>query len=690
MSETELLQAFRQKRSEPAFAQLVRRYAPLVYSVAKRRLANASLAEDVTQLVFIRLAKNPPGVQSPAQLAAWLHRTAVNVAIDTWRTETRRHNREQQAVAMEPATPEDALWQDIAPQLDDALNQIKEEERQALLLRFFGQKPMREVGAALGVSEDAAKMRVSRALDRLRTQLGVSSMALTTAVLGTLLMERSVEAVPVPLLSRLGAIRPPTLAGLSGLAGLLSALLQTSKLNLAAGAMVLAMLGVATVRLFQSLKAPAPNSTQTTNLTSTTNPIAPATASWTRLDSPSSGTSLAMPPLATPPLKPVKLLLQVLDSATGDGLASVKVRAAYFGVGGLGEGHDLVTDSAGTAAIREPNDPTKNRGLNVFVAAEAHVPKAVSFYPGAVPAEYTIKLDPAMTVAGRVVDEQGLPVDGVKILVEGPGDTPGQRENVDFQTCPVTSHADGTWKCSYIPFDYTNEIRFILKKPGYATTVPVVPVPRVDLNNLALVLTRGFTLTGRVLNRQNHLLIKARIKVLTGEMDQQQSVRTDENGVFTLKGLVGESEFCQEPPLETNDEGAVLIRGLVNKGPLHVRLAVQAAGFAPQTRTVQLTSLTNVIDFILAPGRSFRGQVTDEWGNPIPNAVVQTDWDSQALRPFDWQTRTDANGRFEWDSAPEVPTLFWIEADGYQPQRDVSLVADGTDHQIMLQQPSAR
>lgn len=115
MSETELLKAFKEERSEEAFAELVRRYAGLVYSVAKRRLANAALAEDITQIVFIRFAKTPPKVQSHAELAAWLHRTTLNVTIDTWRSETRRRTREQQAAVMETATPETAVWEDISP-----------------------------------------------------------------------------------------------------------------------------------------------------------------------------------------------------------------------------------------------------------------------------------------------------------------------------------------------------------------------------------------------------------------------------------------------------------------------------------------------------------------------------------------------------------------------------------------------
>ena len=169
MNEAELLLAFRKERSEEAFAELVRRYANLVYSVAKRRLANAALAEDITQIVFIRLAKSPPKVSNHGQLAAWLHRTTINITIDTWRSEARRRTREQQATDMETSTPGNVAWEELSPHLDEALNQLNEDDRQALLLRFFGRKTMRDLGIALGVSEDAAKMRVSRAVDRLRT-----------------------------------------------------------------------------------------------------------------------------------------------------------------------------------------------------------------------------------------------------------------------------------------------------------------------------------------------------------------------------------------------------------------------------------------------------------------------------------------------------------------------------------------
>src|SRR6266487_3563969 len=101
MNGTDLLAEFRKSRSDKAFGELVRRYTNLVYSAAKRRLANGAAAEDATQAVFIRLASTAPELRDDAALVAWLHRTTVHVSIDLWRVETRRRAREEQAAAMQ-------------------------------------------------------------------------------------------------------------------------------------------------------------------------------------------------------------------------------------------------------------------------------------------------------------------------------------------------------------------------------------------------------------------------------------------------------------------------------------------------------------------------------------------------------------------------------------------------------------
>ena len=108
MNGSELLRHYREHASENAFSELVRRFGDLVYSVAKRRVQEAAVAEEVAQIVFTRLAKSAPNFSSDAELVAWLHRTTLHVAIDAWRSETRRRNRELHAAAMEPAFSDNA------------------------------------------------------------------------------------------------------------------------------------------------------------------------------------------------------------------------------------------------------------------------------------------------------------------------------------------------------------------------------------------------------------------------------------------------------------------------------------------------------------------------------------------------------------------------------------------------------
>src|SRR5215831_1613327 len=110
MNGTDLLAEFKATRAESAFGELVRRYTNLVYSVAKRRLSNGSQAEEVTQTVFIRLAKTVPNLRSDAELVAWLHRTTVHASIDLWRAESRRHAREEHAVAMQADHTNPEIW----------------------------------------------------------------------------------------------------------------------------------------------------------------------------------------------------------------------------------------------------------------------------------------------------------------------------------------------------------------------------------------------------------------------------------------------------------------------------------------------------------------------------------------------------------------------------------------------------
>src|SRR5438046_5213176 len=168
LTDQQLLRDYTERRAEVAFAELVRRHVDLVYSAALRMVRDAHLAEDVTQSVFVALARNAPQLISRPVLSGWLHRTAQNLAANVVRSDVRRRAREQEAAVMNEllSAEPDHVWEQIAPHLDAALGELSEPDRDALLLRYFERKSAHEIAEILGTSEDAAQKRVSRPVER--------------------------------------------------------------------------------------------------------------------------------------------------------------------------------------------------------------------------------------------------------------------------------------------------------------------------------------------------------------------------------------------------------------------------------------------------------------------------------------------------------------------------------------------
>jgi RNA polymerase sigma factor (sigma-70 family) len=246
-----LLAEYAQTGSEAAFQELVSRYLNFVYSTALRLVGgDTHLAKDVAQTVFIGLASRGRTLSTEVMLGGWLHQHTFHVATKAVRTERRRQFREREALTMnELSDDSESSLRQVAPILDEAITQLASEDRMAILLRFFEQRDFRSVGEALGSNEDAARMRVNRALEKLQVLLKHRGVTLSVTALGAVLTTEAVTAAPVGLAAAIsGMALASTVAGTGTTLTLLKVMANT-KLKLALTTLVMA--GAATTLMIQ-------------------------------------------------------------------------------------------------------------------------------------------------------------------------------------------------------------------------------------------------------------------------------------------------------------------------------------------------------------------------------------------------------------------------------------------------------
>lgn len=233
LTDAELLHRYVHEQSEEAFTEFVHRNVGLVYSAALRRTGGrAHLAEEIAQKVFSDLSHKAAALSRHPAVAGWLYRSTRYAAIDAVRAERRRQNLAQSLSAMhgESSLPEPpASWDQLQPVLDDAMDALKERDREIMLLRFFKGLTFAEVGEKLHLSENAARKRADRALDKLRTQLGKRGVTSTAAALSLLLTNQSLAAAPASVAAIVAAAALTTTPA-TGVAGLLT-IMMMSKLT---------------------------------------------------------------------------------------------------------------------------------------------------------------------------------------------------------------------------------------------------------------------------------------------------------------------------------------------------------------------------------------------------------------------------------------------------------------------------
>ncbi len=237
-SDSELLAAFARTGSGDAFAELVRRHVDLVYSAALRQVnGDTHLAQDVAQTVFADLARKAESLSRRDNLTGWLYTSAHFAAAKVVRAETRRRDREDKFMR-EPdtAAAPDADCEKIRPALDDVMHELADSDREAILLRYFENRPFAEVGVKFGLNENAARMRVERAVEKLRAVFAKRGVTTTTA-LASVISAGAVQLAPANLVATLTTASIAT-AGTGTLT--LVKIMTATQLKLGLGALLIA------------------------------------------------------------------------------------------------------------------------------------------------------------------------------------------------------------------------------------------------------------------------------------------------------------------------------------------------------------------------------------------------------------------------------------------------------------------
>jgi RNA polymerase sigma factor (sigma-70 family) len=655
-TDNQLLAEYTDKSSEAAFRELVQRHINMVHSAALREAGgNAALAEDLTQEVFTQLARRAPRLSSHPSLAGWLYTCVRQMAANTRRAEHRRQRREQETFLMNELlgpNSDDQLWQQVRPVLDDVMHELDHEDRTAVVLRFFEGLSLKEVGVALGLNENAARMRVERSLEKLHARLSRRGIHSTASTLAAVLVAGTVLHTPSTFASSVATSAMASASASHATAFTLGKILSLTKSKtFVLGSAAILASGLLMWKHFE----PKSNSPGTLAMTQS---AVPATVS-APVENPAPQTPAVGTAAATNSVATSQMALQLLDSESGDPLSGAKLYLFYLYADGRGKVFHEVTDDHGRFGVNAIHEPY--RGLNMFVTAAGHVPKVTTFGFGReMPSTYTMKLDPGVTVGGIVVDENQHTIPNAKIDFDAGGSDMSLAENIQFgPDAAVVSDANGQWSSSMIPKG-RNEISLHAGDADHAETNLTIHSTAADANKLVVTLPPGYFVRGTVADSSGNPVPNAHVRQVRLNEEHEHKAITDATGAFEFKAMAG---------------GELM-------------LAVQADGFAPAVQTLQLSSNVDALKFQLGPGQLLRGRIVDEQGNPVPFAFIETT--RRGIDKVQWSTNADANGRFEWNSAPTDPLLYSVLAQGFNRAYAQTLSADGSDHVITLTHEQAK
>jgi RNA polymerase sigma factor (sigma-70 family) len=667
MEDWQLIESYLRDKSEAAFKTLVERHAGLVYASALRQVRDATLSQDVAQAVFILLARKAGRLGRGVVLSGWLFQTTRFVALRALRSEHRRHTREQEAFDMQQLTLGDEAWHRLTPIIDEALDRLHRPDRDVILLRFVEGRSLREIGDSLGVSEEAAKKRVMRAVEKLRQLLVRNGVALSTVVIVGALSTHAAAGTPAAVIA---ALSSNALAATSGVAGtLVSEVLaawRLTKLKWAGVALLTAL--VCTVSFWpngvSSVGTPAQTASagHESNVATTTTPVLAETA-------PPSGRPVPFEPDGSRSLR-----LQVVAADSGEPVTNARVALNTVTDEVWTNRFDLFTDAAGVCRVSFPGN---TRRIDVGVVNDGWAARYATWPADGVPeiaSEYTLRLPRVSNYIGGIIqDPQGRPLADADISFSShdAGDSSAReraRERFGFiaELAVARTDASGRWRVGFIPENHrgftlkANHADFPEMSIGSAMAEETGAsseksnVKWLWANTLVTRMNEGHTLEGTVTDEQGRSIAGATIQTRI----QTPVYTTDAAGRFRVPKL----------PLET------------------WRFTVTAEGFAPVRKEAQVAPGMMPVSIVMQTGAVLRLLVKDESGVGAPGIEVGMEEWGQNRHDFEWKAVTDRDGRIEWLSAPrDVPLELYATSPGHRYTRDVRVVADGREHVIKVQ-----
>jgi RNA polymerase sigma factor (sigma-70 family) len=667
MEDRQLIHEFATTGSERAFHDLVERHLNLVQSLAARLLRDDHLAQEVAQAVFIILARKASSLPRNVILAGWLYRTTRFVAARALRSEQRRQHREQEAFLMQQTSPSNNSWERLAPMLDEAIEQLGKTDRDAVLLRFFHGQPFNQIGSNLGISEDAARKRIARSLEKFRTFFARRGVTISAAVLAAMLAEQCAKAAPSATLRDTITSKSlaQTTAGAAGLPALVKETLNVwawSRAKLAMGlgaaAIVTALFfveGMPAIRKFSSVAPNQNNTAPATNVAADSN-AAPASS------------NLAL-----------HISFQVVDGGTGTGVAGSQVFVVSArDQDAIDMRTNLVSDAAGRCDV--PLVFSNAQFVAIGALADGYEQRCIVLggQNQAIPAQATLKLSRGSSISGVVQDENGAPVTSANVYVQfyGTGDSSErefQRERPGFpaDNLPVArTDASGYWTFASAPAT-NGDFYIAIKHPDFAPA---------DFQNDGNENAAASSNPGHLLKLDDLHAGKAVMVLKRGV--GVRGVVTDEQHAPISGAIISFGEYSNEtnPKTETAADGSFVVNGLA-LGAGHI--TVTAKNYAPQRVSVEVRANATPVNIQLKAGGILRVLVVDQSGAGVSHARVQLQgW--LGNNTLDWGEFTDYQGHAEWDSAPRETLDLCVIKDGYLYSRQNLIVADGAEHTITL------